>query len=321
VTTILITGAHGFVGLQLAEQLEEMPGIKVLRGVRMKRADDALNAIEIGEICSNTDWTSSLKQVDVVVHCAARVHMMSDTSIDPLADFREVNSFGTLNLAKQAALAGVKRFVFVSSIKVNGETTMRGIPFLASGEAHPVDYYGVSKWEAEQGLRDIAINAGLEVVIVRPPLVYGPGVKANFLRLMNGIKKRIPLPFAGLSNLRSMVYVGNLVDLLCCCTVHPKAAGYTFLVSDGDDLSTPDLIRKLANAMGLKPKLFAIPDWLLKCIFRCVGKTELADRLCASLQVDITETRVVLGWAPPYTVDQGIALTVAEYLGPSKDCL
>jgi nucleoside-diphosphate-sugar epimerase len=298
VTTILITGAHGFVGLQLAEQLEEMPGIKVLRGVRMKRADDALNAIEIGEICSNTDWTSSLKQVDVVVHCAARVHMMSDTSIDPLADFREVNSFGTLNLAKQAALAGVKRFVFVSSIKVNGETTMRGIPFLASGEAHPVDYYGVSKWE-----------------------VYGPGVKANFLRLMNGIKKRIPLPFAGLSNLRSMVYVGNLVDLLCCCTVHPKAAGYTFLVSDGDDLSTPDLIRKLANAMGLKPKLFAIPDWLLKCIFRCVGKTELADRLCASLQVDITETRVVLGWAPPYTVDQGIALTVAEYLGPSKDCL
>jgi UDP-glucose 4-epimerase len=259
---------------------------------------------------ASTDWYTALNGVQSVVHCAARVHVMQDDVTDPLQAYREVNVNGTLNLASQAAQTGVRRFVFVSSIKVNGEATLPGKPFTADDLPSPLDPYGVSKLEAEQGLREIEEQTGMEVVIVRPPLVYGPGVKANFAAMMDWLARGIPLPLGAINNARSMVALGNLVDLLVTCLKHPAAAGDTFLVSDGVDVSTTELLRRTAHAMGKNARLLPVSALVLKGGATLLGRRALAQRLCGSLQVDVAKTRRLLGWTPPLTLDEGLRMAV-----------
>ena len=236
---------------------------------------------------------------------------MHDTDGDPLAAYRVVNTEGTINLARQAAAAGVRRFVFISSVKVNGEETSPGQPFTEEDEPAPLDPYGISKLEAEQGLRDLATATGMEVVIIRPPLVYGPGVKANFLTMMRWLNKGVPLPFGALDNRRSLVALDNLVDFIITCIDHPAAAKQTFLVADGEDLSTTELLRRVGRAMGKPVRLIPVPMGLLQAGARLLGKQEMARRLCGSLQVDITKARTLLGWKPPVAVDEGLRRAVA----------
>jgi nucleoside-diphosphate-sugar epimerase len=258
-------------------------------------------------LSSDTDWTNALRNVKQVVHLAARVHIMNDTSSDPLAEFRRVNVEGTANLARQAAAAGVQRFVFLSSIKVNGEFTVAGQPFTADDVPAPQDPYGISKHEAEQSLRQIADETGMEVVIIRSPLVYGPGVKANFAAMMRWLARGLPLPLAAATqNRRSMVALDNLVDLIVTCLHHPAAARQTFLVSDGEDLSTVDLLRRMGVAMGRAARLFYVPTACLKLAAKLVNKPGIYQRLCGSLQLDITKTRQMLGWAPSVSVNEGL---------------
>lgn len=261
----------------------------------------------MGSLSSVTDWTVALRSVDQVVHLAARVHVMNDKSSDPLAEFRQVNVEGTANLARQAAAAGVRRFVYLSSIKVNGEFTQEGRPFTADDAPAPEDPYGVSKHEAEQALRQIAADTGMEVVIIRPPLVYGPGVKANFESMMRWLARGVPLPLAAVTqNRRSLVALDNLVDLIMVCLSHPAAANHTFLVSDGEDLSTAELLKRMGAAMGKPARLFYLPPVLLKLGAQVVKKPGIYQRLCGSLQLDITKTRRLLGWSPPVSVDEGL---------------
>jgi nucleoside-diphosphate-sugar epimerase len=265
---------------------------------------------QIRDMTAATDWNAALIGVQAVVHCAARVHVMQDDATDPLHAHREVNVNGTLNLARQAAQAGVRRFVFISSIKVNGEATQPGQPFTADDVPVPLDPYGVSKLEAELGLREIDAQTGMEVVIVRPPLVYGPGVKANFASMMRWVARGIPLPLGAIQNARSMVALDNLVDLLVTCLTHPGAGGQTFLVSDGEDVSTTELLRRTAQAMDKKALLLPVPAAVLELGASLLGKRALAQRLCGSLQVDIEKTRRLLGWSPPLTLDQGLKKAV-----------
>lgn len=260
------------------------------------------------------DWAAALVDVDVVIHCAARVHVMHDAARDPLSEFRRVNVNGTLALASQALAAGVRRFVFVSSIKVNGERNVQGRAFCADDAPAPVDPYGVSKLEAEQGLLRLAGETGLEVVVVRPPLVYGPGVKANFLRMLNWLQRGVPLPFGSLNNRRSFVAVDNLADLLIVCCRSGAAAGQVFLASDGDDLSTAELLRRLGKAIGRPARLVPVPATWLDAAFGLLGKQELAQRLCGSLRVDVEKTRQLLGWSPVIGVDEALARTASHYL-------
>lgn len=260
----------------------------------------------------SSDWSTALTGCDVIVHAAARVHVMQERAQDPLAEFRRVNVVGTLNLARQAADAGVRRFVFLSSIKVNGEMTAIDRPFTASQPAAPLDPYGVSKAEAEEGLHRLGAETGMEIVIVRPPLVYGPGVRANFGRLVSAIGRGLPLPLARVDqNRRSLVALDNLVDLILTCTTHPAAANQTFLVSDGEDLSTADLLRRLGVAMGRPARLLPVPLALLRLGATLAGKGDMAQRLLGNLQVDITHTCQTLGWRPPISVDEGLRRTVA----------
>ena len=252
------------------------------------------------------DWRKALAGCQVVVHLAARVHVMTDTAKNPLDEFRQVNVKGTLNLARQAAAAGVRRFVFVSSIKVNGEATEPGHPFTAEDTPAPLDAYGISKMEAEQGLREISAQTGMEVVIIRPPLVYGPGVKANFAAMMRWLARGVPLPLGAIHNQRSLVALDNLVDLIVTCIAHPAAANQTFLVSDGQDVSTTELLRRMGRAMKRPARLMPVPAGLLEWTAALVGKRDVAQRLCGSLQVDIQKTRQLLGWNPPLTLDQGL---------------
>jgi nucleoside-diphosphate-sugar epimerase len=261
-----------------------------------------------------TDWNAALKGVQVVVHCAARVHVMDDRSLDPLETYRQVNVDGTLNLASQAAQAGVRRFVFVSSIKVNGEVSRPSQPFTADEVPAPLDPYGISKLEAELGLREIEAKTGMEVVIVRSPLVFGPGVKANFASMMRWVAHEIPLPFGAIHNARSMVSLDNLVDLLVTCLEHPAATGQTFLVSDGEDLSTTELLRRTARAMGKKALLLPVPTFFLELSGALLGKRAVVQRLCGSLQVDIKKTKDLLGWSPPVSVDEGLRQTAIHFL-------
>jgi nucleoside-diphosphate-sugar epimerase len=261
----------------------------------------------MGSLSSEADWTVALRSVDQVVHLAARVHVMNDKSSDPLAEFRRVNVEGTANLARQAAAAGVRRFVYLSSIKVNGEFTEVGHPFTADDAPAPEDPYGVSKQEAELALRQIAADTGMEVVIVRPPLVYGPGVKANFESMMRWLARGVPLPLAAVTqNQRSLVALDNLVDLIMTCLSHPAAANQTFLVSDGEDLSTAGLIRRMGAALGHPARLFYVPPSMLKLGAQVVNKPGIYQRLCGSLQLDIAKTRRLLGWCPPVSVDEGL---------------
>jgi len=309
---LLVTGASGFVGTALCDELIERRF--VVRAARRFAASPVEKAemVGVGAIDDKTDWAEALRDVDVVIHLAARVHVMKDVSTDPLAEFRKVNLHGTENLARQAASAGVKRLVYVSSIKVNGEGR-EGVPYTEQDVAAAQDPYGISKWEAEQALHRVAQETGLEVVIVRPPLVYGPGVKGNFISLFKAIDKGLPLPLAGARNARSLVYVGNLVDALIACVTHPEAAEQTYLVSDGRAVSTAELVSGIAGALGRQDRSFYFPPQILHALAGVLGKTAQVDRLFGSLQVDSGKLTQQLGWTPPYTLQQGLAETARWY--------
>ena len=305
--TTLVTGANGFVGSALWARLRR-DGMPVRGAVRsLCSPPDGAETVIIGSHSSETEWTVALSKVEQVVHLATRVHVMNDKSSDPLAEFRRVNVEGTAALARQAAAAGVKRFVFLSSVKVNGEFTEAGQPFTADDVPAPEDPYGVSKHEAEKLLRQIAAETGMEVVIIRPPLVYGPGVKANFESMMRWLARGVPLPLAAVTeNRRSLVALDNLVDLIMTCLNHPAAANQTFLVSDGEDLSTAQLLKRMGAAMGKLARLFYVKPALLKLGATVLNKPAIYQRLCGSLQLDIAKTRKMLDWTPPVSVNEGL---------------
>jgi nucleoside-diphosphate-sugar epimerase len=309
---ILITGASGFVGRKICNTLHSR-SIPFIAAVR----DNAKgNQFKVGNLTDATKWTDVLYGCDVVIHLAARVHVMKDNARAPLDAYRAVNVDATMNLARQAVEQGIKRFIFVSSVKVNGEMTTDK-PFCASDRPAPVDPYGQSKFEAECALRTLSRDTGLELVIVRPPLVYGPGVRANFLKLMQFVKLGLPLPFGMVQNRRSMVSLNNLIDLLILCIYHPNAVGKVFMVSDDDDLSLPDLILLIAKSMGKNPIMVPVPVDLMMVCARIFGKTENANRLFGSLQVDITNTKECLGWQPVESVETAVKKTVSDFLEQS----
>ena len=312
---VLVTGANGFVGHVLCTTLTQKR-YTVWGAVRSGSHATATKVpcVAVGDITEQTDWSVALMDVDVVIHLAARVHVMKDAASDPLAEFLKVNLFGTSNLAQQAARAGVKRLVYVSSIKVNGEQAAGTQYFAESDTPNPQGPYAISKWRAEQDLRRIAHETGLEVTSVRPPLVYGPGVKGNFIRLLAAIDRGIPLPLTGANNLRSLLYVGNLVDALIACATHPAAAGQTYLVSDGEDVSTAMLVEKIARALERKSRAFYFPPDILRAVAAVLGRAEQVDRLFGSLRVSDEKLRRELGWSPPYTMEQGLRATVVWYL-------
>lgn len=311
---ILVTGATGFVGHRLCTKLLA-EGWSV-RGTLLP--DEVLAALPpdvepalVEPLGPETPWQHALTGIDTVVHLAARVHVMDDRAADPLQIFREVNRNGTVQLAREAVAAGVKRLVFVSSIKVNGEESPA--PYHAASPFNPQDPYGISKMEAELGLRSIEAETGLEVVIVRPPLVYGPGVKANFLRMMQVVQRGFPLPLASISNRRSLIYVGNLADALAACATHPEAAGQSFPVSDGEDVSTPELLQLCAVALKAPLRLVPCPVTLLRLAGKVTGRMAAVERLTGSLTIDTSAIRHKLGWQPPYTLKQGLQNTAAWF--------
>lgn len=309
-SALLVTGANGFVGSAVCRHA--LAAGQVVRGAVRTPGSIGSHAVTVGAMDGHTDWTEALRGCRAVVHTAARVHVMNESSANPLSEFRRVNVEGTLNLARQAAAAGAQRFVFVSSVKVNGEGTEPGHAYVASDAPAPQDAYGLSKAEAEQGLRRIASDTGLEVVVVRPPLVYGPGVKANFRSLMLAVARGLPLPLGSVTgNRRSLVGLDNLADLLLTCVERPAAAGQTFLVSDGDDLSTADLLRRMGHALNRPARLLPCPPSLLQMGAAVVGKAAIAQRLLGNLQVDIAHTRATLGWTPPVGVDEGLRRAAA----------
>jgi nucleoside-diphosphate-sugar epimerase len=320
---VLVTGATGFIGRHLVDAL-------LRRGHRVscvvRRASEippALHAepvvrIEIDDIAGDIDWAPRLQGVDAVVHLAARVHVMQETAADPLESFRRVNALGTRRLAEAAVAAGVRRFVYVSSIKVNGESTSDA-PFRADDAPAPADPYAVSKLEAERRLWGLAAKSATEFVVVRPPLVYGPGVKGNFARLVQWVERGLPLPLGAIRNRRSLLAVENLVDFLGVCLVHPRAAGEVFLVADGHDWSTPQLIRAIAAALQRPPRLIPVPAWLLTGAAGLLGRRAAIARLCGSLQVDIAKNREWLEWAPPVDAAQAVASTVRALAGQAHD--
>lgn len=312
---IFVTGASGFVGSRLVQVLSARTDVQVTVAVRDPgfSCPDADQVVQFDDL-STADFSGVLSGVEAVVHCAARVHVMNDSEADPLGAFRRVNVQGTLALAHQAAQAGVRRFVFLSSIKVNGEGTVSGAPYTADQPPAPSDPYGISKMEAEQGLLELAATTGMEVVIIRPVLVYGPGVKANFLSMMRWLHKGVPLPFGAIHNARSLVALDNLVDLSITCITHPAAANQVFMVSDGEDLSTTILLRKMASALGKPARLLPVPASLLSTAAITLGKRSLSQRLCGSLQVDIGKTRALLGWTPPLSVDEALKVTASAYM-------
>lgn len=305
---LLITGYSGFVGSLLCKELKNTHQLHLLG-----RKDSDCGVVFKSNIDKDSNFSESLTGVNCVIHSAARVHVMNDTSTDQLAQFRAVNAFGTINLARQAAKAGVKRFIFVSSIKVNGETTTGKQPFSAKDMRMPEDPYGISKSEAEQQLLELGKQTGMEIVIIRPPLVYGEGVKANFASLMRLVGKGLPLPFRLITkNKRSLVSVYNLVDLIKECIDHPKAANQVFLASDDQDLSTAEMVALMAKVQG-KPNLgIPVPLWCFKLAGKLLGKQAVIDRLTGSLQLDITHTKNTLNWSPPYSVEHGFNLAAKK---------
>ena len=310
---VVVTGANGFVGRVLCGELH-VRGFDIRAAVRSVnlQVENAEIAV-VGAIDGETDWNEILSDVDLVVHLAARVHVMREDADDGLEEYRKVNVAGTEHLARAAARNGVKRLVYVSSIKVNGEATYGDDKFIEVKEPSPQDPYSISKWEAELALHRVAAETGLEVVILRPALVYGPEVKGNFEQMMKVLGKRIPLPLGSVRNLRSLVYVGNLVDALIVCATHPAATGKTYLVSDREDISTPELLRLIGTVMGRPARLFACPSALLKLAGRLIGKADQVGRLLGSLQIDSSKIRRELDWTPPYTLQQGLQETAEWY--------
>lgn len=312
---VVVTGANGFVGRGVVARLGRDPAFRVRVAVRREGGllPEGVEVSLVGDLGPDTDYGPALTDADAVVHCAGRVHVMSDTSSDPLGEYRSVNVDGTANLARQAAEAGVRRFIFLSTVKVNGESTQPGRPFDADDPPAPSDPYGLSKLEAEKELARVSKHTGLDVVVIRPALIYGPGVKANLRSMMGWLRRGVPLPLGAIHNRRSLLALDNLTDLIVTCLRHPDAGGHVFLASDGEDLSTSDLLRRTAAAMGLKARLVPVPPRLLEVGARCVGKAGIARRLCASLQVDIGKTRALLDWTPPVRVDDALRSMTSHF--------
>ncbi|WP_281547017.1 SDR family oxidoreductase [Pseudoalteromonas sp. PAR1] len=305
---ILVTGYSGFVGSLLCKELKNTHQLHLLG-----RKDSDCGVIFRSNIDSSANFSEALTGVDCVIHSAARVHVMNDDSIDPLAEFKAVNTYGTLNLANQAMQAGVKRFIFISSIKVNGESTTGSLPFNATDHPAPEDPYGISKAEAEQQLLELGKQTGMEIVIIRPPLVYGEGVKANFASLMRLVGKGLPLPFRLIkNNKRSLVSVYNLVDLIKVCIDHPNAANQVFLASDDHDLSTAEMVALMSKVQNKRNLALPVPVWCFNLAGKLFGKKDVIDRLTGSLQLDITHTKNILNWTPPYSVEHGFKLAVKK---------
>ena len=317
---ILLTGATGFIGQAVIRDLLAHTSYHISALVR--RASDSLpggiDRIEVDAIDGNTDYSNILAGFDVIIHLAARVHRLNENRETAYYAYKSINVDGTLNLARQAAAAGVSRFIFLSSIKVNGESTRPGRPFKADDPPNPSDPYAISKYESELGLASLAESTGMEFVVIRPPLVYGPGVKANFQRLMGLIRKGLPLPFGSIDNLRSLVSIDNLTSLIRHCIDHPKAANKVFLVSDDRDVSTPELLRMIASGMQLRSRLIAFPKATLNLVASLFGKEEIARRLLDNLQVDITKTKSELGWQPESTMEEAVRQTAINYLQHAK---
>ena len=315
----MITGASGFVGAGLLQRL--LGGgyaCSVVVRQPLPRAPSCVQVMQVPSLDACADLHEVLAGQQVVIHCAGRAHVMHEQAADPLTEFRAVNVAGTLNLARQAAAAGVGRFIFLSSVKVNGDQTRPGQPYRAESPSAPADAYGISKQEAEEGLRALAQETGMQVVIIRPVLVYGPGVKANFRSMMSWLAKGIPLPLGAIGNQRSLLALDNLVDLVVTCIDHPAAANQTFLASDGEDVSTSELLRRMARALGRPARLLPVPAGVLSLTARLLGKPSVAQRLCGSLQVDISKTRSLLGWTPPVSLDAALQLTANDFLEQRK---
>lgn len=311
---VLVTGANGFVGEALIFRLlveKKFSPIAAARGATRLHGLCPVVPFDL----THAKVLPALEDVQVIIHTAARVHVMNERAGDALAEFRKVNVEGTVKLAECAAASGVRRFIFISSIKVNGESTLPGKPFRADDHPNPQDPYGVSKFEAEEALKRLGHDTGMEVVIIRPPLVYGPGVKANFLNMLSWLNRGIPLPLGSIRNQRSLVAIGNLVSLIVTCIDHPRAANQTFLASDGEDLSTTQLLRRLSKALGKPARLLPLPERLLILAAWILGKKAVAQRVCGSLQVDISKNRELLGWAPPINMDKAMWQTADHYLG------
>lgn len=301
---VLITGAAGFVGRAVCTELAQ-------RKHDLHRAVRSLVGLgggyfELGNISPFTNWSGALDDVDAVVHLAARVHIMHEGAENPLEEFRKVNVAGTEHLARAAAASGIKRFVYVSSIGVNGAQTAFGRSFSEADKPKPHNAYALSKWEAEEGLLRVADETGLEVVIIRPPLVYGCNAPGNFGSLMRAVQRGWPLPLGAVHNQRSLVALDNLVDFIVICITHPHAANQTFLVSDGQDLSTTELVRGMAHAAGVPARLLPVPVWALQAGATLLGKGDAVQRLCGNLQLDISKARSLLGWVPPVAVEEGL---------------
>ncbi len=311
---VMVTGATGFVGRAVTAALvaDRRAVRRALRTPAQRSPHAGFSDVATGELDGRTPWDAALEGVDAVVHLAARVHVLDERAADPLTEFRRVNVDGTRALAQACVRNGVRRLVFVSTVKVHGEAT-HGRPFTEADQPAPEDPYGVSKMEAEAALHAVALDTGLDVVVVRPPLVYGPGVGANFLALLRAVDRGQPLPLAAVRNRRSLVYVGNLVDALVRCIDHPAAAGGTFLVDDGVPVSTADLVREIARALGRSARLLSVPASWLRLAGTLTGRGAAVDRLLSDLEVDSSALRRALGWTPPWTLAQGLADTVTWY--------
>lgn len=311
---VLVTGATGFVGHFLCVRLL-VEGFSVrgtlLSSEPLSSLVKGVEPVVVEPLGAETGWRHALEGVDTIIHLAARVHIMDDQATDPLTEFRKVNVEGTCRLAREASKAGVKRLVFISSIKVNGEES--ATPYTHDSLPQPSDPYGISKWEAEQALRKIEAETGIEVVVIRPTLVYGPRVKANFLNMMKIICRGIPLPLASVSNKRSLIYIGNLVDALAVCATHPEAAGKTYMVSDGEDVSTQELLRRTAHALGTTARIFPVPLSLMHLAGKLTGKSGTVNRLTGSLTVDCSKIRQDLGWKPPFSMEEGLRETAGWF--------